>query len=150
MKHLTPFKLSISMFIAIGASANTIPDTSPIAPAGAPKSSFVSDHFEPTFGRDPFFPKTDRFKVKVVEPEAPDTPKGPVIPANISLKGISSVEGRRLAILNNYTLSEGEEFTVKTEKGEPVKVKCVSIKEKSVVVQVGEHSKEIALRAALQ
>ena len=149
MKHPSFIALALPLLLtAVAADANNISDGSPVAPAGAPKSSFVSDHFEAGFGKDPFFPKTDRFQKKKVEFEEDLTPK--IKFPEISLRGISSTDGRKLAIINNYTLGEGEEFALKGSDGKAVKVKCVTIKEKSVLVSAHGETKEISLRAAVQ
>lgn len=66
------------------------------------------------------------------------------VPDSVVLKGISTFQGRKLCILNNYTLSEGEEFTL---KGTSLRIKCVEIKEKSVVVSANGATREIPLRA---
>lgn len=150
MKHQFLVALALPLLItSVASQANTISDGSPVAPAGAPKSFFVSDPFETGFAKDPFFPKTERFQKKKAEIEENPTPKSK-IPDNISLRGLSSSDGKKLAIINNYTLGEGEEFTLKGTDGKPVKIKCVTIKEKSVLVSSQDETREIALRAALQ
>jgi len=116
--------------------ANTPLDA--VVPPNAPRSEFKHDI---GFGKDPFFPKSTR-RPKVVEP-----PKGPIttsVPGNVALKGISVFKDKKLAIINDRTLAEGEEFTLKGN-GQPVRVKCVEIKEKSVIVSVGSATKELAL-----
>lgn len=150
MKHQFLVALALPLLaVSVASNANNISDGSSVTPAGSPKSFFVSDPFEAGFGKDPFFPKTERFQKKKVEVEEDLTPKSR-LPDNISLKGISSVDGRKLAIINNYTLGEGEEFSLKGPDGKAVKVKCVTIKEKSVLVSSQGETKEISLRAALQ
>ena len=69
-----------------------------------------------------------------------------MVPDYVVLKGISAFQGRKLAIINNYTVGEGEEFVLKT-RGQPIQIKCVEIKDKSAVVSVNGATKEIPLRA---
>ena len=64
------------------------------------------------------------------------------------IKGFNLLKSRRLAIINNVTLAQGEECDLKL-KGKTVRVRCVEVKDKSVVVSVGGVSKEIALRPGL-
>jgi hypothetical protein len=153
MKHVVTFVVSVvagSILLALAtvARAATIPDGSPVSPVGSPRSTFISDAFEPGFGRDPFFPKTQRF-VKKAPKEEEDRPPVEQLFPEITLRGISLEQGRKLAILNNTTLGEGEELTLKFN-GKLVKAKCVEIKEKSVLVAANGTTKEILLRAALQ
>jgi len=115
-----------------------------ITPPGAPKSEFIDD---PSVGKDPFFPKSPRRKFV---PKAPDErPPDPTVPDFITLRGISSADGKRLAIINNYTVGEGEEFSLKFN-GQALKVQCIEIKEKSVIINSGGATKEIFLRQAVQ
>lgn len=112
-----------------------------IVPPNAPKSVFVS---EAGFGKDPFFPNSTRIaKVVAVDPEPRAT-----VPEYVSLKGISLVAGKKLAIINNYTVAEGEEFSLRYG-AQITKVKCIEIKERLVVVQVNGVTKELALRAGI-
>ena len=62
------------------------------------------------------------------------------------MKSISGTPDRRFALLNNQTLGAGETASVKLDGGN-IKVRCVEIRERSVVVQVeGEgESREIQL-----
>ena len=119
-----------------------------IVPPGAPTSVFVHDPLDAGFGKDPFFPKTKRF-----EREIPKDVENQVIerlvPDEIALKGISIIEDRKLAIINTVTAAEGEVFTLRI-KGQPVKVQCVEIKDKSVIISVNDATKELPLRASLQ
>lgn len=149
MKHQFLVALALPLLaVSVASNANNISDGSPIAPAGSAKSFFVSEPFEAGFGKDPFFPKTDRFQKKKVE--APDEGPPKVTFPDVSLRGISFTDGKKLAILNNSTVGEGEEFSLKGTDSKAVKVKCVTIKEKSVLVSAHGETKEIFLRAALQ
>jgi len=116
-----------------------------LVPPGAPKSAFTDD---PAVGKDPFFPKSSRRKF-VPKTEDEPLPPEPAVPDFIKLNGISVTDGRRLAIISNYTAAQGEEFTLK-HNGQPLKVQCVEIKDKSVIIAVNGVTKELPLRAALQ
>lgn len=115
---------------------------STLVPAGAPKSEFIDDI---EFGKDPFFPASIR-RPKTMVKISDNEPPHPMVPDSVVLKGISSFQGRKLAIINNYTVGEGEEFALKTG-GQPLRIKCVEIKEKSVIVSVNGATKEIQLRS---
>jgi len=119
-------------------------DTKPVAPivaATGPRSVFVD---QPDFGKDPFFPRSSR-RPKVVQRTTDVEPTRAVVPDFIVLKGISVLKERKLAIINYYTAAEGEEFSLKFN-GQVVKVKCVEIKDRSVIVSVNGATKEIPLR----
>ena len=111
-----------------------------LVPAGAPKSEFIDDV---EFGKDPFFPASMR-RPKTMVKVSDNEPPRPMVPDSVALKGITSFQGRKLAIINNYTVGEGEEFTLKPSG---LRVKCIEIKEKSVVVSVNGATKEILLRS---
>ena len=113
-----------------------------LVPAGAPKSEFIDDV---EFGKDPFFPASMR-RPKTMVKISDNEPPRPMVPDSVVLKGISFFEGKKLAIINNYTVAEGEEFELKTGR-QPLRIKCVEIKEKSVVVNVNGATKELLLRS---
>ncbi len=119
-------------------------DTKPVAPivaATGPKSVFVD---QPDFGKDPFFPRSNR-RPKVLVRTTDLEPARAVVPDSLLLKGISVLKERKLAIINYYTAAEGEEFPLKVN-GQTVKVKCVEIKDRSVIVSVNGATKELPLR----
>jgi hypothetical protein len=113
-----------------------------ITPPAAPKSEFIDDV---EFGKDPFFPKSTR-RPKIIAKSTDPEPLKPTVPDFIVLKGISVAKDKKLAIINNYTVSEGEEFSLKSGAA-PVKIKCIEIKEKSVIVSVNGATKELPLRS---
>jgi hypothetical protein len=114
-----------------------------ITPANAPKSEFLNDV---EFGKDPFFPKSTRRPKTIAK--TPDTGSvKPSVPASVMLKGISVTNGKKLAIINNVTVGEGEEFTLKSGVT-GFKIKCLEIKEQSVIVSVNGAVKELPLRSA--
>jgi hypothetical protein len=63
----------------------------------------------------------------------------------LKLSGISGTARKRLAIVNNRTLGLNEETEIKLE-GVVVDVKCVEIRDQSVVVQVGPYREELTYR----
>lgn len=74
---------------------------------------------------------------------APTAP--PPVYKELHLKGISGPKGRRLAIINNQTMSEGESAMVKLGNAQ-VKVQCLEIGLDSVVVQMDGRSERKTLR----
>lgn len=145
MRSLT--SQSLALLIATAASsgivrAETVAAPN-LAPAGAPKAEFV---FRPGFTKDPFFPRSTDGAV-VPPPTQTTISTSPTANLDfLALKGISiDRNGRKLAILNGYTVGPGEEVSVKRE-GKPVNIRCVEIKERSVVVSSEGVSKEIPLR----
>ena len=105
------------------------------------KSNFTDD---PRFGKDPFFPHSiRRGTAEIVTANAPLADVRDLV-----LKGISGGKDRRLALINNRTVENGEELDFKFGN-RTVKVHCVEIREKSVVIRVDGQSKEIFLRQNL-
>ena len=116
------------------------------ASIAGPLSVFVSD---PGFGKDPYFPKSSRIPhVKTNESVELPSPPPPSVPDEIVLKGINLLKDRSYCILNNRTVTRGEDFDLKI-KGKVYKVRCVEIKDKSVVISVNGISKELHLRNGL-
>ena len=131
---------------SVGAPSARTPAATP-APAAAPqepeqiKSVFVD---RPNFGRDPFFPNSLRrgktVQDAVVEPVANFN--------NIVLKGTSGTAEKRLAILNNKTFAAGEEGELRIG-GQLTKIKCVEVREKSVVISINGVTRELFLGSKL-
>jgi hypothetical protein len=99
--------------------------------------------------RDPFFPDSTR-RGAVATASTNTVVPTPVVPmANpedlLVLKGILGSAGRRLALINQRIFSAGMEAYVQTGAGQ-VKVKCLEIAEKSVVVTVNDGPKTRELR----
>ena len=110
------------------------------------KSVFIND---PSFGRDPFFPNSSRRPLVVTNTVVQVfTPSPPTVPEDIFLKGVNILKDRRLAIVNNYTVAQGEEFELKL-KGKIYRVRCVEVKERSAVIRVDGVNKELPLRPGL-
>lgn len=68
---------------------------------------------------------------------------------DLVLKGISGTKDRRFALVNNQTLAAGDTAVVKLEDGN-MKVRCVEIRERSVLLAVDGQTepRELALRDA--
>lgn len=76
---------------------------------------------------------------------APTAP--PRLYSDLTLKAITGNEGRRFALLNNQTFAAGDTAKVKLEDRE-VKVRCVEVREKSVVVAVDGQQGQREIRLA--
>jgi hypothetical protein len=120
------------------APSNSLPPVDEVAPV---KSVFVDNA---QFGKDPFFPKSGR-RVVTIEPSTTNTvidSSGPV--TSLTLKGISGVTGKRLAIINNRTFEVGEEGILKV-LNQTYKVRCVEIRDKSILINVNGQTQELFL-----
>jgi len=92
-----------------------------------PQSVFLIDER----GKDPFFPNSTRRQQRAVTPDS-----NPVIgPASLVLLGITGPSDGRLALINNQNFKVGEENRVRVPGGTSL-VKCVEIRERSVVVTI--------------
>jgi len=125
----------------LAQAAQPQPANRPPAEVVIPKSIFVTND---ATGKDPFFPNSVRRKL-AVEPD-PDssgkTPKPPVGPGALRLLGITTdSEGKRIALINNLTFAKGEVLEVRAEGGK-LKLRCIEIREKSVVVAVEGQSEQ--------
>ena len=121
----------------LGAQPNALPQVDVVQPY---QSVFVDD---PKFGKDPFFPRSKRRGVELVS-----TNTAYAAVPDLVLKGISGLKEKRLALVNNRTLEKGEEAEIKVNN-QPLRVRCVEIREKSVVLSVDGQIKEIFLRQNL-
>ena len=101
-----------------------------------PQSVFVIDY---STGKDPFFPNSKRFKPKTNTVVAV-VASGP----DLTLKGVSGTNARKLAIINNRTFEIGEEGDIKVN-GQTVRVKCVEIRTKSVLIKQNGFDRELFL-----
>lgn len=103
-------------------------------------------------GKDVFFPHSVRLQAKL-EAKAAAAGSGPDVGPLLSklvLKGISGNSNRRLAVVNNRTLAQGETFELKNN-GQNHRIKCEEIKTRSVVLSVEgfTEKKELQLRDGL-
>jgi hypothetical protein len=97
-------------------------------------------------GKDPFFPQSMRpyARQPVLVPVTPTNVPPPVVNVDLKLKGISGTAEKPLAIINNVTLTEGEERDVMTNTGKQ-RIKCLQIKGEVVLVQIGIERRELRL-----
>jgi hypothetical protein len=63
----------------------------------------------------------------------------------VILKGISGPKDHRLAMINNQTLGAGESVTLKLA-GSPVKLRCLEIRDKSMIVALDGRAERRELR----
>lgn len=134
--------VALSLLAAPAVLAAPTPVVTPVPPRAedtAPTKSVFIDRAN--FGRDPFFPTSTR-RGQVIETNSVVEPVANF--GNLMLKGISGTVEKRLAIINNKTFEAGEEAELRIN-GQPVKVKCVEIREKSVIVSINGISKELSL-----
>ena len=128
---------------AAPAKTQTGTETQPAAtnaPPTIPQSVFVTP-VNPEEGRDPFFPKS----IRLFAAQVPKDSRGPAVGAkDIVLNGILLREGRRLAVINNRAFGEGDALEVTTPKGR-ILVRCVEIKDESVMIEAGGVRRELRL-----
>ena|SRR6266404_6918869 len=126
----------------------------PKPPAPSPKTEVVEPEVvtssftipvTPKDGKDPFFPNsTQRFAGPATKPSA----SAPAAPPKMILMGISGTPQRRLAIINGRTFGKGEEQDVSLPSGH-LHIRCLDIKEDSVIIEVNGEHQELRLRAGL-
>jgi len=93
----------------------------------------------PTEGRDPFFPKSNR------PYEAAMTATNRPVEINaLVVRGISGPPDHRLVVINTTTFAAGDVADVFTEQGR-IRVHCVEIKPRSVVVEIRGQYHELLL-----
>ena len=127
------------------ASAKTNAPATNSAPAELPVPPAVFDlAMTPT--KDPFFPLSTRHPSPLVTNEVPTFSA-----SNFKLGGLSGSSKVRLALINNRTLAEGEKAEITTPSGK-IKIRCVEIKENSVVIRAESmpDTIEVFLRKAAQ
>jgi hypothetical protein len=125
----------------LGVAGAASSDTN--APPSIPQSNFIHPR-SPAEGKDPFFPKSMR---PFVNPVAVRT-NIPVEPVHLRLNGITGPP-KRLAMINGKTFEAGEEAEVKSETGGRLRIKCIEIKDESVLIEVGGERQELSMRAKL-
>jgi hypothetical protein len=115
-------------------AAQTQRTNRPPAEVVIPKSIFVTNDVA---GKDPFFPNSTRPRLTddSKKPGVGD-PSPPLGADALRLLGITTDStGKRIALINNLTFAQGEEHDVRVGVGR-LKVRCIEIREKSVVVAV--------------
>lgn len=134
----------LGLLLVTGTARSAQPQpTTPKVDLPAPEKSVFAD--AAGFGRDPFFPNSKR-RQNVATPKAIITGD---IPNGIVLKGLSGTPQKRLAVINNYTVAEGEETELRAG-GQYFRVRCVEIRDGSVMISVnGMEPKELKMRTGL-
>jgi hypothetical protein len=126
------------------AASSPAPTNAPPSLPAIPQSVFIIPA-TPQEGKDPFFPLSMRpFTTTVVRTNLQPT-VAVAVTVDLKLNGISGTAARRLAIINNRTFEANEEGVVSTTSG-PVRIRCLEIKDDSVLVQVGGEQRVLRLR----
>jgi hypothetical protein len=130
---------------ALAAAATPTTEANALtADALVPKSVFIDD---PRSSRDPFFPNSTRRNPRPTPPRpTPSTPVPPQ-PIQLTLRAILVGQNKRLAQINNRNFEAGEEAEVLVGN-QKIKVRCLEIRESSVLVSIegGNEPKELSLR----
>jgi hypothetical protein len=119
-----------------------------VAEAGVamiPQSVFVDKQDS---GRDPFFPQSVRRRQVITRVVATNQiPQVSAILGQLSLKGISGTKAQPLALINSSTIAEGELADIRCGR-QIVKVRCVEIRDRSVLVELHgtSETRELKLR----
>ena len=99
-------------------------------------------------GRDPFFPHSSRLGPIRPKPGGGTEP-GPGTPAiALVLQGISGTDAKRFALISRRTFEAGEEGDVTVGRTK-VHVRCITIKEDSVLIEVDGKPQELRLRPGI-
>ena len=96
-------------------------------------------------GRDPFFPNST---IANSAPVARTNPTVALAPTKMILMGISGTPQKRLAIINGRTFEKGEEEEIPSVNGK-LKVRCLEIKEETVIITVNGERQELRMRPGL-
>jgi hypothetical protein len=125
-----------SVALMVTWSAAAAPPAQTAAPEVVARSVFVMPT-NPKEGRDPFFPESSRPYQSAM---AGQPHVGNI--TSLVLKGVSGPPDHRLAIINNHTFAVGDAQDLITSQGR-VHVRCVEIKDGSVVIESGGANHEL-------
>jgi hypothetical protein len=126
------------------ASANVLPaDVPPLGEVVPPKSEFADDT---KFGKDPFFPKSVRRNAAPARNSTGQSPE--TVDGMFLLQGVSLADGKKLALINNRTFAEGEEYDLRA-KGRTNRVQCVEIHERHVIISIRGVTRKLDLRPGI-
>lgn len=142
---------------AVAPVAPTAP-TAPVIPAldpptgSAPARTYLNElaliksEFDDslTTGKDPFFPRSSRIRGQAAVTNVPVVLDFP----DLRLKGISGTATQRLALINRYTLAEGESQEIRVND-RSYAITCVAVRERSVVLSWRGQQRELFLRPGL-
>lgn len=140
-------KLHINIYIFLAATSTIYFSKAAEAPTRSPLPSEVIRPVsvfdsKSSNAKDPFFPRSTR--APYTEQSAPKEANNTVAPrpqVKLVLKGILG----SLALINNGTFAEGETHSIKVPGGQ-VRVRCIKINERSVLVNVEDTNEQIELR----
>lgn len=135
-----PWQLLLVLLLVQASASGQQPVPPATEAAGPSKSVFVNDV---AYGKDPFFPRSTRREAKAPPVEVVRPVE--VAVDGLKLSGTSGTHPNRLAIINNRTFAVGEEHTIKLGE-QRLNVKCVEIRDDSVVVNVGGLTRELHFR----
>ncbi|MCX7867087.1 MAG: hypothetical protein N2438_08170 [Limisphaera sp.] len=120
----------------------------PAVPAPVIPRSVFEIPGDPSQGRDPFFPRSQR----LFAGRTGSTNVTPVARIQWTLRGLAGTPQQRLATLRTsgdrprtLILAEGEETSLPAAGGE-VRVRCVQIRDDTVVIEVNGVQQELRLR----
>ena len=121
--------------------ATKVETKSPPREFAPPKSVFIDD---PQSGKDPFFPGSTR-RVTKIEGRANSITDPHNLPLTVKLIVIG--QSKKLAQINNRNFEPGEQAEV-LAGGQKIKLRCLEIRQQSVLVSVEgvSESREILLR----
>ena len=139
-RHINSYKSAVAAWLS-AAFVMVLPVAA--APVAQPvtqvalRSVFVLPT-NPSEGRDPFFPTSTR-------PYEDAASKIPMVAdlTSLVLKGISSSPEHRLVIINNHTFGVGDEGDVLTSHSR-IHIRCIEIKDKTVVFESGGQRHELS------
>lgn len=141
-RHTKSLLVAAAAFATLGFHPNLMQaQDDSVTQTNIARSMFVIPK-EAVEGRDPFFPNTTRSLSgeKTLVKTAAAAPL-----ALLVLNGLSGTPDHRLAMINGRTLAQGESSDISIG-GVLVKVRCVEIKEKTVVVESGGTRQELFMR----
>jgi len=95
-------------------------------------------------GRDPFFPDCNcgvKMVVKI------DTGESKTPSLGLSLQGLSGTTEKPLAIINGRTFEKGETQELPNGTGPRIPLRCVDIRENSVIIEIGGKQQELFLHS---
>ena len=109
-----------------------------------PRSEFAIPT-SPTEGRDPFFPDSMRLFASLPKHGVDKNGGKQSSTVLLSLKAISASGNRRVASINNRPFETGEEGELSFGSTR-VRIRCVEIREDSVIIELDGQTQELRLR----
>jgi hypothetical protein len=134
VRRLTALLPSAAVLWALPLAAAPPPQPAKGPATNTPPRSVFILPTKPAEGHDPFFPKSNRPYETVVNIATNNIPEV----SALMVKGVSG----QTVIINNHTFAAGDTADVITEQGR-VRVHCVEIKPRSVVVEVNGRYNEL-------